>query len=423
MTSEICMMNRLAVVLAADSATTVTSWNNGKREERYFKGANKIFQLSDTQPVGVMIYDSADILQVPWEVAIKCFRSHLGPKSFNTIDDYAMELFAFLDDNTLLFPREASDEAVVSAALTVAIGHILDIEDKIKSEDAEQLLAELAHSIEAKMADKPPPLGLTESIVNDVTRDVLASCVESISGFLIELGVSNVGDLSRLAMAAINMAIRQPRSSFSATGIVFSGFADKQIFPKMSEYRSFGIIGGKHVYEQVRSEEISHALPASITSFAQTSMIDTFSLGLSEETYLTVMLALKGVLNGLTDEIVSALGANQAQLTTRADLVQAASNKISESVLEKAKENHSLPLRRVIGFLPVDEMAELSETLIKLQSLKEKVTKPSETVGGPVDVAVITKHEGLVWIKRKHFFDPKLNSRYMVRQTAHHGRA
>jgi hypothetical protein len=72
----------------------------------------------------------------------------------------------------------------------------------------------------------------------------------------------------------------------------------------------------------------------------------------------------------------------------------------------------------VLGSLPVDEMAELAETLISLQSLKEKVTKPSETVGGPIDVAVITRSEGLVWIKRKHFFDPSLNSRYMQRQAA-----
>jgi hypothetical protein len=66
----------------------------------------------------------------------------------------------------------------------------------------------------------------------------------------------------------------------------------------------------------------------------------------------------------------------------------------------------------------VDEMAGLAETLINLQSLKEKVTKPSETVGGPVDVAIVTKSEGLVWAKRKHFFDAALNSRYMLRLAA-----
>ena len=56
MTCEICVMNRHAAVLAADSASTVTRWVDGTLETRYFKGANKIFQLSHHQPVGVMIF-------------------------------------------------------------------------------------------------------------------------------------------------------------------------------------------------------------------------------------------------------------------------------------------------------------------------------------------------------------------------------
>ncbi len=87
-------------------------------------------------------------------------------------------------------------------------------------------------------------------------------------------------------------------------------------------------------------------------------------------------------------------------------------------VMEKARRDHATPMRRVLGVLPVDEMAELAETLISLQSLKEKVTKPSETVSGPIDVAVISRNEGLVWIKRKHYFDAEINSRYMQRQAS-----
>jgi hypothetical protein len=30
-------------------------------------------------------------------------------------------------------------------------------------------------------------------------------------------------------------------------------------------------------------------------------------------------------------------------------------------------------------------------------------------VAGPIDVAVISKGDGLVWIKRKHYFKPELN--------------
>ena len=37
------------------------------------------------------------------------------------------------------------------------------------------------------------------------------------------------------------------------------------------------------------------------------------------------------------------------------------------------------------------------------------VTTSAESVSGPIDVAVISKGDGFVWIKRKQYFDPQLN--------------
>jgi hypothetical protein len=88
-------MNRLAIVLAADSASTVTQWTEKGSGERYFKGSNKIFQLSDHHPVGLMIFASSDILRVPWEIVVKAFRNELGKKSFNSLLEYAAEFFSF----------------------------------------------------------------------------------------------------------------------------------------------------------------------------------------------------------------------------------------------------------------------------------------------------------------------------------------
>jgi len=99
-------------------------------------------------------------------------------------------------------------------------------------------------------------------------------------------------------------------------------------------------------------------------------------------------------------------------------MVKEALTAMGDSIMAEARREHAIPMRRVLGVLPVDEMADLAETLINLQSLKEKVTKNSETVGGPVDVAIITKNEGLLWAKRKHFFDMDLNSRFALRQQA-----
>src|SRR3954466_14658429 len=120
MTSEVCIMNRHAAVLAADSATTVTRWVDGKQETRYFKGANKIIQLSHHHPVGVMIFNSAELLQVPWELLIKGFRDDLADKTFNELEGYAEEFFTWLDGNARFFPDEVQQEAFASAAQSAA---------------------------------------------------------------------------------------------------------------------------------------------------------------------------------------------------------------------------------------------------------------------------------------------------------------
>jgi hypothetical protein len=48
--------------------------------------------------------------------------------------------------------------------------------------------------------------------------------------------------------------------------------------------------------------------------------------------------------------------------------------------------------------------------------VKEKVTQPTQSVGGPIDVAVISKIDGFIWVKRKHYFRPELNPRFFSRK-------
>jgi hypothetical protein len=120
--------------------------------------------------------------------------------------------------------------------------------------------------------------------------------------------------------------------------------------------------------------------------------------------------ALEEFLQGLKNEF-DALDIPNAE-----ERVSAAREKFNKGWYFPCLNAHWNPLRRVVGILSVDEMAELAETLINLEALKERVTKPTESVGGPVDVAAITKNEGFVWIKRKHYFPAELNPRYFARR-------
>ena len=112
-------------------------------------------------------------------------------------------------------------------------------------------------------------------------------------------------------------------------------------------------------------------------------MSDTFALGLSEDVYNSVMGELNEGLATFARSLFEVAGVDiNSTVPDLPTTVANARQEIGKSILDKARREHALPLRRVLGVLPVDEMAELAETLINLQSLKEKVTKRSETVGG-----------------------------------------
>jgi len=75
----------------AQSAGAVLAGVRVAREwkTRYFKGANKIFNLSKIQPVGMMTFDPANIHGVPWELVAEAYRESIDSVEFDNLSDYA----------------------------------------------------------------------------------------------------------------------------------------------------------------------------------------------------------------------------------------------------------------------------------------------------------------------------------------------
>jgi hypothetical protein len=68
MTAEIAILNRRALTFAADSAMTISQ--TGKA----YNSADKIFELSTRNPIGLMVYNQLDYMGMPLDVIIKDFR-------------------------------------------------------------------------------------------------------------------------------------------------------------------------------------------------------------------------------------------------------------------------------------------------------------------------------------------------------------
>jgi hypothetical protein len=93
-TAEIAIINRGAIVLAADSAVTLSV----RGAEKIYTSAEKLFEFSLSDPIGIMIYNNLEFMGVPLDVIIKSFRDHQTiNKRFSTLEDAAKAFFDYLE--------------------------------------------------------------------------------------------------------------------------------------------------------------------------------------------------------------------------------------------------------------------------------------------------------------------------------------
>ena len=423
MTCEVLVMNRNAAVLAADSAVTVRSSESGDDSRpRYSKGGNKIYQLSNHEPVAVMIFQGASLQGMPWEIIIKRFRTNLARQTETSLVGYANRFFDFIRNDTQLFPQTFRKEVFDNLLQRTLLDTINELRSRSNvifetgTPDADR-----AATWQTYLAEKQTSLGLAALPPGFVDQDV------------VDARASVLPDLIAMANAILPMLHAQaaiPSQDFAElllirsfkdyeslnrgdyTGIVFSGYGENDFFPGYREYSCFGFIASKLVVFERGNREVTLSNPSWIEGFARTSMVDQFIRGMNFQLWMGTQLHFRTQAKRLTDDVFTQLGVPPVDVSA---LVDARTESFRKEWQSEVYKDHWKPLSSIISTLAIEEMTELAETLVMLESLKERVTSPDQSVGGPIDVAVITKAEGFVWVKRKLFFDGKLNDRYFLR--------
>jgi len=202
---------------------------------------------------------------------------------------------------------------------------------------------------------------------------------------------------------------------------VFAGFGEDEYYPRLRELRFKGMYAGCPLVLDMNdsSTEISVLEPAAFRSFAQGDMVRSFTAGIQDQVRVEMIK--------YWEDWVESDKADTTQLveTELAHLSPEDRNLVSE-VAERAgrqavdnffahMDNYETkvvqaPLLQSVAVLPKDEMGAMAESLVNLTTLKRRVSiNEAQTVGGAVDVAVISRGDGFVWLKRKHYFDQKLN--------------
>jgi hypothetical protein len=79
-----------------------------------------------------------------------------------------------------------------------------------------------------------------------------------------------------------------------------------------------------------------------------------------------------------------------------------AKSDLANEVLNVGKETRQKPFEKALQMSPVRDLAEFASTLVGVQSARAVFSQDNPTVGGPIDVATITRHEGFNWIRHKN---------------------
>ncbi|WP_314407988.1 hypothetical protein [Pseudomonas kuykendallii] len=425
MTAEIAIMSRTAVVLAADSATTVTSWKDGQQERRYFKGANKLFELSRSSPVGLMIYGSAGLQGVPWELPIKAFRETIGRDQYDRLETYPERFFEFVQHHDKLFSEETKNLALFNLIGAAAWRLQLMIARYTGGEDiadlAEKPLNEVDEALsraEAEIEEMPLHELLNEADIANATAKTMDAFAAEAGG-LVHLFIQDQARhalIPRFVLALVKLAVKQFLEYADRTGVVIAGYGKEDFFPALEVYDCYGFLGDRLILSRKPARLMDASSPAVIQPFATTQMIDTFRMGVAPDMFENMLGSTFQAMNSLGAKVMAECGA-QSPLTQERlqELVESSHSEHADVWYQQIRNQHVFPLSNIIHSLPLPDMAGLAKSLIELESLKERVTRPSESVSGPIDVAVISKHDGFVWIDRKHYFRPELNPRFFKR--------
>lgn len=412
--------------MAADSAVTATVDGGNK----IFPSANKLFTLSKYQPVGVMIYNSAELLGIPWEIAVKTYRKNLESRSFASLEDYALDFLKFLESHEGLFPKKTIENYTIKE-ITGLFESIRDkivktqIIKKMESDSGEANYEEIIDNIiEANYRQaKEMPLFQTED-GNDWTKDQIkdiekkyVSTITKIrdnvfSKLLYGISPQQKRKLTETGKLSLSRAV----GAAGYTGVVIAGYGTDNFFPVLTSFEVYGNISGRlrYIWNNHKQAKVDDENDAVIIPFAQSEMVNTFMEGIDPSLQKTIneslLTAIQTTVEGLMENYSGKL--NKEEIVD--NIVKRVLKELTGTIRQEKLKHFINPILSVLGTLPKTELASMAESLVNLTSMKRHISSVSETVGGPIDVALISKGDGFVWIKRKHYFDKDLNFQFFA---------
>ncbi len=409
MTAIVGILNKHGIAVAADSAETI---GNGIK---IYNKANKIFNLSKYHPIGAAVYGSAYLGDlVPWDIVFKLYREDIGKLCLPKIEDYVNGFTSFIEERCLFSETKDLENALCNNVLSYFDEYVIINRIGHGNPNGIDLtkLPVVLKEIRKEMSTSP----VIDSIKDVPQNEFVASI--GIALKIIEQNLVSKGfdykTIENELKVVLYLSFTRKEDMHNHSGVAIFGYGKDEIYPRLFRLKIYGAICGKLKWYIEEKCMIDNNNTGIVCPMAQQDVMMTVLCGIEPKLQQLIVKLTSQVITENIKQIASTVGKTDKSLAKSISTINVQPtldlfNKNLKAVIDK---NHVFPLINTIAFLQKEDLAEVAENLIYLTSLIRRITPDKEIVGGPIDVALLSKGDGFIWIKRKHYFEESLNRNY-----------
>lgn len=390
MTAEVGILTQRGLALAADSAVT---FNLPNGERNTLNDANKLFTLYDSHYIGIMIYNNANFMGIPWELIINSFKERLGNEVKKTVRDY-VECFKKYMASLKIY-RDVFEKIMVTNYAKILANTLSNInsDDPKEFSDVEEQIGNLEARFES------------ESLVKINLEDFSSKYGKLIQQVFESKYGAYLQELAPKLIKLVYAYICSSEMNFDTlSGVVFAGYGAEELFPTLIQLEFDGRFFGKNKVKEVRKDNVDpisgNVGNAVVVPLAQDDMIQTILLGIDPQLQEIRQKGLYGVANQLVKDAASYMP-NQEAYNDYRQKAEDAVERYDNYFENKVNEIVTSPFLSMLGAFSIDDIGNMARTLVSLTSFKRKYSGNIRNVGGPIDVLVISRGDGPVWLSNK----------------------
>ena len=411
MTSEIAVMNQRGVAFAADSAVTLVDGRTVvvRNDQR------KLYNLVEGAPVAIMFFGVADMLGHPWEHLIEHYQKVTKKAaSLAHLHDHADRFTAMLDRLEEFFPRERQMDdyrrlyASVMRHIFAYAQFLRDHGDEVLQASDDGQLVEIAIERvwrDYQFLDDGSPRGDLPCFPEKFADTIYPrhkALIEELIGYGFGQFALSAQSVQRLRDIAVFCVVKDLFLE-DVSGLVFGGYGKDERFPSVVTHYVSAIVSGIVKRREMATDVIDTNIKSKIRVFADSEVTHAFLRGIDFGLERRLYSGFKLLLHGVVDQVIGSVDpipeAQRAQLREKfhSDLVPQYFNAFRGMIGEYQQHTFINPVLRVLEIASKSELGDTARSLIELNIFKKRIMAQKETVGGAVDVAVLSRDGGFQW--------------------------